>query len=256
MSPYARAARMRNAGADRRHARSSHAVIDLMQDRPHVGARLHLLLRAKPAGAALALDHVGKCLRRRSLACRFRPILLVHGEFRQLQPNIWLAWSDHRIMTWLWISAIAVLFGAEVDAEMEHQTARDNTEGSPKPMGARGAEMADTMGSAKADCGRRAFAAKLILDVAMKRRRISSAALTALVLVFPRLAGSGEAILTVNRQKLQIETLGEFGPAVVFLAGLGNDSSTWKLVLSQARSLHSLEWCSTIAPDSGRASQC
>jgi len=159
-------------------------------------------------------------------------------------------------MTWLWISAIAVLFGAEVDAEMEHQTARDNTEGSPKPMGARGAEMADTMGSAKADCGRRAFAAKLVLDVAMKRRRISSAALTALVLVFPRLAGSGEAILTVNRQKLQIETLGEFGPAVVFLAGLGNDSSTWKLVLSQARSLHSLEWCSTIAPDSGRASQC
>ena len=133
-------------------------------------------------------------------------------------------------MTWLWISAIAVLFGAEVDAEMEHQTARDNTEGSPKPMGARGAEMADTMGSAKADCGRRAFAAKLVLDVAMKRRRISSAALTALVLVFPRLAGSGEAILTVNRQKLQIETLGEFGPAVVFEAGLGNDSSTWKLV--------------------------
>ena len=64
----------------------------------------------------------------------------------------------------------------------------------------------------------------------MKRRRISSAALTALVLVFPRLAGSGEAILTVNRQKLHIETLGEFGPAVVFEAGLGNDSSTWKLV--------------------------
>jgi pimeloyl-ACP methyl ester carboxylesterase len=68
------------------------------------------------------------------------------------------------------------------------------------------------------------------LDVAMKRRRISSAALTALVLVFPRLAASGDAILTVNRQKLHIETLGEFGPAVVFEAGLGNDSSTWKLV--------------------------
>ena len=138
-------------------------------------------------------------------------------------------------MTWLWISAIAVLFGAEVDAEMEHQTARDNTEGSPKPMGARGAEMADTMGSAKADCGRRAFAAKLILDVAMKRRRISSAALTALVLVFPRLAGSGEAILTVNRQKLQIETLGEFGPAVVFFSG------------SRQRFLH-LEACLVAGP--------
>jgi membrane protein len=54
-------------------------------------------------------------------------------------------------MTWLWISANAVLLGAEVDAEIEHQTARDTTEGSPKPIGARGAEMADTVGSARAD---------------------------------------------------------------------------------------------------------
>jgi hypothetical protein len=41
-------------------------------------------------------------------------------------------------MTWLWISAIVILLGAELDAEMEHQTARDTTTGSPKPMGARG----------------------------------------------------------------------------------------------------------------------
>ena len=27
-------------------------------------------------------------------------------------------------MTWLWISAIVILLGAELDAEMEHQTAR------------------------------------------------------------------------------------------------------------------------------------
>lgn len=53
-------------------------------------------------------------------------------------------------MTWLWISAIVVLVGAEVDAEMEHQTARDTTTGRPNPMGARGAEMADTLGPAKA----------------------------------------------------------------------------------------------------------
>jgi len=33
-------------------------------------------------------------------------------------------------MTWLWISAIVILFGAELDAEMEHQTARDTTNGS------------------------------------------------------------------------------------------------------------------------------
>jgi membrane protein len=50
-------------------------------------------------------------------------------------------------MTWLWISAIVVLLGAELDAEMEHQTARDTTTGSPKPMGARGARVADTVGA-------------------------------------------------------------------------------------------------------------
>ena len=32
-------------------------------------------------------------------------------------------------MTWLWISAIVILLGAEIDAEMEHRTARDTTRG-------------------------------------------------------------------------------------------------------------------------------
>src|SRR4029077_3294773 len=54
-------------------------------------------------------------------------------------------------MTWLWISAIVILFGAELDAEMEHQTARDTTTGSPKPIGARGAKMADTVGAARSE---------------------------------------------------------------------------------------------------------
>jgi len=52
-------------------------------------------------------------------------------------------------MTWLWISAIVVLLGAELDAEMEHQTARDTTTGSPEPLGTRGARMADSVGAAQ-----------------------------------------------------------------------------------------------------------
>ena len=52
-------------------------------------------------------------------------------------------------MIWIWLSAIVVLIGAEVDAEMEHQTARDTTTGAQKPMGARGARMADTVGEAQ-----------------------------------------------------------------------------------------------------------
>lgn len=52
-------------------------------------------------------------------------------------------------MVWLWISAVIVLLGGEVNAEMEHQTAHDTTAGAPKPLGLRGATMADTVGKAQ-----------------------------------------------------------------------------------------------------------
>ena len=51
-------------------------------------------------------------------------------------------------MMWLWLSAVIVLLGGELNAEMEHQTARDTTDGAPKPLGARRAEMADHVGAA------------------------------------------------------------------------------------------------------------
>ncbi|KLK94475.1 membrane protein [Microvirga vignae] len=53
-------------------------------------------------------------------------------------------------MTWIWLSSIVVLLGAEINAEMEHQTVKDTTEGTQQPMGTRGAKMADTVGVAKA----------------------------------------------------------------------------------------------------------
>jgi membrane protein len=52
-------------------------------------------------------------------------------------------------MVWTWLSAIIVLMGGELNAEIEHQTARDSTTGRPKPLGARGAKMADTVGAAQ-----------------------------------------------------------------------------------------------------------
>lgn len=54
------------------------------------------------------------------------------------------------LMMWMWMSTIVILTGAELNAEIEHQTAEDTTEGGNKPIGARGAEMADTIGAAKA----------------------------------------------------------------------------------------------------------
>jgi len=54
------------------------------------------------------------------------------------------------LMIWLWISTIVVLLGAELNAEIEHQTARDSTIDAEKPLGTRGAVMADTVGAKQA----------------------------------------------------------------------------------------------------------
>ncbi|HEX6858934.1 MAG TPA: YihY/virulence factor BrkB family protein [Caulobacteraceae bacterium] len=49
-------------------------------------------------------------------------------------------------MLWVWFSIMVLLLGAELNAEIEHQTACDSTTGEPMPMGQRGAAMADTVG--------------------------------------------------------------------------------------------------------------
>lgn len=49
------------------------------------------------------------------------------------------------LLMWLWLSAVLVLVGAEVNAETEAQTRIDSTVGTPMPMGARGAVKADTL---------------------------------------------------------------------------------------------------------------
>jgi membrane protein len=52
-------------------------------------------------------------------------------------------------MMWLYLSAFVVLLGAELNSEMERQTAKDTTRGPPKPMGRRQAHSADTLGPAQ-----------------------------------------------------------------------------------------------------------
>jgi membrane protein len=53
------------------------------------------------------------------------------------------------MMMWMWISAIVIMLGGELNAEIEHQTAHDSTVGAEKPLGRRGAVMADTIGTAR-----------------------------------------------------------------------------------------------------------
>lgn len=48
------------------------------------------------------------------------------------------------LLLWFYISAFSVLVGAELNAEMEHQTAEDTTHGEEEPLGRRGAEKADS----------------------------------------------------------------------------------------------------------------
>jgi membrane protein len=51
------------------------------------------------------------------------------------------------LLTWIYFSAYAFIVGAELNSEIEHQTAKDSTTGSPEPMGDRGAWAADNVAS-------------------------------------------------------------------------------------------------------------
>jgi membrane protein len=47
------------------------------------------------------------------------------------------------LLFWFYITAYVVILGAELNSELEHQTARDTTVGRDRPMGKRGAYVAD-----------------------------------------------------------------------------------------------------------------
>lgn len=49
------------------------------------------------------------------------------------------------LMLFLYLTSLCVLLGAEINAELEHQTARDSTVGPERPLGERGAYVADTV---------------------------------------------------------------------------------------------------------------
>ena len=56
-----------------------------------------------------------------------------------------MGWGRRRATVDPRLASCAVLIGAELNAKMEHQTARDTTTGIALPMGMRGATMADTV---------------------------------------------------------------------------------------------------------------
>jgi membrane protein len=59
------------------------------------------------------------------------------------------------LITWFLLGAYSILLGAEINAEMEHQTAKDTTTEEPQPIGRRGAYVADTVGETADESGRK-----------------------------------------------------------------------------------------------------
>ena len=77
-------------------------------------------------------------------------------------------------LLWTWVTVQIILMGAELNAEIEHQTALDTTTGAPAPLGERGAVMADSVGARRGNPAALTFTlkhAEAISDRLMRRRR-------------------------------------------------------------------------------------
>lgn len=55
------------------------------------------------------------------------------------------------LLTWVYLSSYIFLFGAELNSEFEHQTAKDTTSGPARPLGRRGAWSADHVANSIGD---------------------------------------------------------------------------------------------------------
>ena len=76
-------------------------------------------------------------------------------------------------LIWTWLTVQIVILGAELNAEIEPQTAVDTTTGDERPLGERGAVVADTLGPKRGNPAALAFTmrhAEALSDRLLKRR--------------------------------------------------------------------------------------
>lgn len=85
-------------------------------------------------------------------------------------------------LLWIWITVQIILMGAKVNAETEHQTAIDTTTGPPRPIGERGALMADSVGARRGSKAALDFTLKHDEEMADRRARAKARRLSARVL--------------------------------------------------------------------------
>jgi hypothetical protein len=115
------------------HRRRIDRFAQALDNRVHQGRVDDKGRRQQHMTAALAID----CP---TLARRVGPILMVRGAFGSYNKMYGSLGAVIGFMTWMWLSCIVIVLGAELDAEMEHQTACDTTTGPPAAVVARGAQ--------------------------------------------------------------------------------------------------------------------
>jgi uncharacterized protein with ACT and thioredoxin-like domain len=108
-----------------------------------------LPVRTKPDASSVEMGDIGQRDRRRIVGHRIAAAVLVRGELRELQCNVRITRCGNRLHGVDVVLHHLLLVGGEINAEMEHQTAKDTTEGRKRPMGSRGAKMADELGEAR-----------------------------------------------------------------------------------------------------------
>ena len=93
------------------------------------------------------MGYLGQRHRSPALAGGLRPFSFYAANFGKFNETYGSLGAVIGFMTWLWISAIVVLLGRRDRRRDGTSDGRDTTTGHPKPMGARGARMADTLGA-------------------------------------------------------------------------------------------------------------
>lgn len=79
------------------------------------------------------------------------------------------------LLTWLYLSSYVLLLGAELNAELEHQTAHDTTRGREKPMGGRGAWVADHVAGGRAPVAREVATQQKVIPAPFGQRDAAAA---------------------------------------------------------------------------------
>src|SRR5581483_8326448 len=107
-----------------------------------------LPLCSEPARTALAVANGREHFRCRGMAWRSALLSWYLGNFAHYDATYGSLGAGIGLMMWMWVSSIVILFGAQLNSEIEHQTAQDSTVERDRPLGSRGAVMADTVGEA------------------------------------------------------------------------------------------------------------